>query len=320
VVAVFAGGTLAVAALVAPPLLAAALVDLPLLVAALVGAPLLAAAISWDHVPSRSTAVDSTIDLASIGSIDFIGSIVLPSIGSIDFIGSIDLASIGSIDFIGSIGLASIGSIDFIGSIGLASIGSIDFIGSIVLPSIDSIDFIGSTDLASIDSIDFIGSIALASIGSIDFIGSIGLASIASIDLPSVVRSSDLGSPFKVAALTRTVAPATLAHGLAGGGAGGGRATERERRTMARQRLSGTPYRRACSSPPGTRAPILTPWSDSTRSGHPVQPDFIHLVFICMSSGLGFRSRTRVTVPHRCNSSEIAEFDSERLGCSEQTE
>ena len=224
-VAVFAGGTLAVAALVAPPLLAAALVDLPLLVAALVGAPLLAAAISWDHVPSRSTAVDSTIDLASIGSIDFIGSIVLPSIGSIDFIGSIDLASIGSIDFIGSIGLASI--------------GSIDFIGSIVLPSIDSIDFIGSTDLASIDSIDFIGSIALASI--------------ASIDLPSVVRSSDLGSPFRVAALTHlthTVAPAILAYGLAGGGAGGGRATERERRTMARQRLSGTPYRRALSSEP----------------------------------------------------------------------
>ena len=183
VVAVFAGGTLAVAALVGPPLLAAAT--------------------SWDHVPSRSTAVDSTIDLASIDSIDFTGSIGLPLI--------------------------------------------------------DSIDFIGSIGLASIDSIDFIGSIGLASIGSIDFIDSIGLASIASIDLPSVVRSSDLGSPFRVAALTHTAAPAILAYGLRGGGAGGGRATERERRTMARQRLSGTPYRRACSSPPGTRAPILTP-------------------------------------------------------------
>jgi hypothetical protein len=80
----------------------------------------------------------------------------------------------------------------------------------------------------------------LPSIDSIDFIGSIGLASIASIDLPSVVRSSDLGSPFKVAALTRTVAPAILAHGLAGGGAGGGRATVRERRWPA----NGSPARR----------------------------------------------------------------------------
>jgi len=100
----------------------------------LVGLPLLAAAISWDDVPSRSAAVDSTIGLASIDSIDFIGSI-----GS------------ASIDFIGSIGLLSIASIDFAGSIDSASI---DFIGSIGLPSIDSIDFVGSIGLASIASID----------------------------------------------------------------------------------------------------------------------------------------------------------------------
>jgi len=64
-------GTLAVAALAGPPLLAtAALAGPPLLAAALVDPPLLAAAISWDDVPSRSAAVDSTIGLASIASID----------------------------------------------------------------------------------------------------------------------------------------------------------------------------------------------------------------------------------------------------------
>jgi hypothetical protein len=125
------------------------------------------------------------------------------------------------------------------------------------LPSIDSIDFTGSTDLPSIDSIDFIGSI--------------DLASIASIDLPSVVRSSDLGSPFTVAALTHTAAPAIVVCGLPGAGACGGRATERERQRWlgSPARCAGELVRRQRRLVPRFDSPGLTPWSDSARSGPP---------------------------------------------------